>query len=134
MQETWVQSMDREDPVEDGMATHSSILAWRMPPTEEPGSYSPWGCKESETAEATNTFTHMSEPERESPALMMILFWGQSRVKVKVTQSCPTLCNPAFHGLYSPWNSPGQNTGMGSLSLLQGIFPTQGFPGCRQIP
>ena len=31
------------------------------------------------------------------------------------------------HGLYSPWNSPGQNTGMGSLSLLQGIFPTQGW-------
>ena len=29
------------------------------------------------------------------------------------------------HGLYSPWNSPGQDTGMGSLSLLQGIFPTQ---------
>ena len=40
-------------------------------------------------------------------------------------------------GLYSPWNSPGQNTGVGSLSLLQGIFPTQGFnpglPHCRQI-
>ena len=30
------------------------------------------------------------------------------------------------HGLYSPWNSPGQNTGVGSLSLLKGIFPTQG--------
>ena len=30
------------------------------------------------------------------------------------------------HELYSPWNSPGQNTGVGSLSLLQGIFPTQG--------
>ena len=30
------------------------------------------------------------------------------------------------HGLYGPWNSPGQNTGMGSYSLLQGIFPTQG--------
>ena len=30
------------------------------------------------------------------------------------------------HGLYSPWNSLGQNTGVGSLSLLQGIFPTQG--------
>ena len=30
------------------------------------------------------------------------------------------------HGLYSPWNSPGQDTGVGSLSLLQGIFPTQG--------
>ena len=39
------------------------------------------------------------------------------------------------HGLYSPWNSPGQNTGVGILSLLQGIFPTQGSnPGllhCR---
>ena len=31
------------------------------------------------------------------------------------------------HGLYSPWNSPGQNTELGSLSLLQGIFPTQGL-------
>ena len=41
------------------------------------------------------------------------------------------------HGLYSPWNSPGQNTGVGSLSLLQGIFPTQaldpGLPHCRRI-
>ena len=41
------------------------------------------------------------------------------------------------HGLYSPWNSPGQNTGVGSLSLLQGIFPTQGsnpgLPYCRWI-
>ena len=39
--------------------------------------------------------------------------------------------------IYSPWNSPGQNTGVGSLSLLQGIFPTQGLnsglPHCRQI-
>ena len=41
------------------------------------------------------------------------------------------------HGLYSPWNSPDQNTGVGSLSLLQGIFPIQGWnqglPHCRQI-
>ena len=41
------------------------------------------------------------------------------------------------NGLYSPWNSPGQNTGVGSLSLLQGIFPTQGLkpglPHCRWI-
>ena len=41
------------------------------------------------------------------------------------------------HGQYSPWNSPGQNTGMSSLSLLQGIFPIQGsnsgLPHCRQI-
>ena len=41
------------------------------------------------------------------------------------------------HGLYSPWNSPGQNTGVGSHSLLQGVFPTQGLkpglPHCRWI-
>ena len=56
-------------------------------------------------------------------------------MKVKVAQSCPILCGP--HGLYSPWNSPGQNTGVGSLSLLHGIFPTQrlnpGLLRCRQI-
>jgi len=41
------------------------------------------------------------------------------------------------HRLHSPWNSPGQNTGMGSLSFLQGVFPIQGsnpgLPHCRQI-
>ena len=37
MQETWVQSLGQEDPLEEGMATHSSILAWRIPWTEEPG-------------------------------------------------------------------------------------------------
>ena len=36
MQETWVQSLGLEDPLEKGMATHSSILAWRIPGTEEP--------------------------------------------------------------------------------------------------
>ena len=51
-----------------------------------------------------------------------------SRVRLFVTP---------WTGLYSPWNSPGQNTGAGSLSLLQGIIPTQGsnpgLPNCRQI-
>ena len=41
------------------------------------------------------------------------------------------------HGSHSPWNSPGQNTGVGPLSFLQGILPTQGWnpglPHCRQI-
>ena len=37
MQETWVQSLGWEDPLEEGMATHSSVLAWRIPWTEEPG-------------------------------------------------------------------------------------------------
>ena len=37
MQETWVQSLSQKDPLEKGMETHSSILAWRIPWTEEPG-------------------------------------------------------------------------------------------------
>ena len=37
MQETWVSSLGWEDPLEEGMATHSGILAWRIPWTEEPG-------------------------------------------------------------------------------------------------
>ena len=37
MQETWVQSLGREDPLEKEMATHSSILAWNIPWSEEPG-------------------------------------------------------------------------------------------------
>ena len=66
----------------------------------------------------------------------MILYWFQARilVKVKVSPSCLTL---RLHGLYSPWNSPGQITGVGRHSLLQGIFPTQGsnpgVPHCSQI-
>ena len=37
MQETWVRSLGREDPLEKEMATHASVLAWRIPWTEEPG-------------------------------------------------------------------------------------------------
>ena len=56
MWETWVQSLGQEDPLENGMATHSSILAWKIQWTEEPGQrslvgYSPWGCKESNTTD-----------------------------------------------------------------------------------
>ena len=48
----WVQFLGREDPLEESMATHSSILAWRIRWTEEPGRlYSPWGCKEWDTTE-----------------------------------------------------------------------------------
>ena len=43
MQKTWVQSLGQEDPLEKGMATHSSVLAWRIPWTEEPGGLSSMG-------------------------------------------------------------------------------------------
>ena len=63
-----------------------------------------------------------------SPSVSVFIAW-----KVKVAQLHPTLCDP----LYSPWISAGQNTAVGSHSLLQGIFPTQGLnsslPHCRKI-
>ena len=80
------------------MATHSSVLAWRIPGTGKPGG---------------------------------LLSVGSHRVGHDWSDLA------AAAGLYSPWNSPGQNTGVGSLSLLQGVFPTQisnsGRPHCRRI-
>ena len=51
MQETWVQSLGLEDPLEKGMATHSSTLAWKILWTEEPGRLQSMGGKESDTTE-----------------------------------------------------------------------------------
>ena len=64
--------------------------------------------------------------------------YSVTNVKISETESRSVVPNSLRpYGLYSPWNSPGQNTGVGSLSLLQGILPTQalnpGFPHCRQI-
>ena len=63
-QETWVGSLGQEDPLEKGMATHSSILAWRVPWTEEPGRLQLQGHKESDTTEQLTlslfVYTHMN--------------------------------------------------------------------------
>ena len=48
-QETWVRSLGQEDPLEEAMATHSSILAWRIPQTEEPGGLQFMGSQKSGT-------------------------------------------------------------------------------------
>ena len=136
------------------MATHSSVLAWRIPGTGKPGGLPSMGL-------------HRVGHNWSDLAVAVDI------VKVNVAQSCLTL-RP--HGLYSPWNSPGRNTGVGSfpspgdlpnpgieprsptlqadslqaepqgkpknpgvgsLSLLQGIFPTQesnqGLLHCRGI-
>ena len=49
MQETWIQYLGQEDPLENEMATHSSILAWRSPRTEEPGGATVHGVAKSQT-------------------------------------------------------------------------------------
>ena len=58
MQETWVRSLGREDPLEKEMETHTSILAWRIPWTEEPGRLQSMGSHESDTTERLSTHTH----------------------------------------------------------------------------
>ena len=64
-----------------------------------------------------------------------LIIWFHIGVCALITQSCPTVSDPSR--LLCPWNSPGKNTQVGSHSLLQSIFPTQGlnpsFPHCRQI-
>ena len=57
MQETQVWSLGWEGPLEKELATHSSILAWGIPRTEEPGGLSPWGRKELDTTERLTLFT-----------------------------------------------------------------------------
>ena len=51
-QETWVQSLSREDPLEEGMATQSRILAWRIPWTGEPGGLQSMGSHRADTTES----------------------------------------------------------------------------------
>ena len=60
---TWeiqLRSLGQEDPLEKGMANHFSILAWRIPRTEEPGGlHSPWGPKELDTSEQLTLSLHL---------------------------------------------------------------------------
>ena len=58
MWETWVQSLAWEDPLEEGMAAHFSILAWRNPMERGVVGYSPWDCKESDKTEQLSTVQH----------------------------------------------------------------------------
>ena len=60
MQETWIQSLARQDPLEKCMATHSSIVAWKIPWTEKPGMPQSMGSQKIRHAWATNILTHFS--------------------------------------------------------------------------
>ena len=75
------------------------------------------------------------EPGKQLLVLAVMMTTG---LRVSETESCSVVSSSLPpHGLYSPWNSLGQNTGVGSLSLCQGIFLTQGsypcLPYCRRI-
>ena len=68
MQETWVQSLGQEDPLEKEMATHSCILAWKIPWTEEPCRLQSTGRKESDTTERLR-FTSVTQIVKNPPAM-----------------------------------------------------------------
>ena len=73
-----------------------------------------------------------------SDAIIRISFSDDSLLVFLFFESCLVMSDSLWpHGLYSPWNSPGQSTGVGSPSLLQWIFPTQesnpGLQHCRRI-
>ena len=59
MQKTWDRSLGWEDPLEEGMATHSSILAWRIPWMEEPDGLQSMGSRELDTAERLNRMSRL---------------------------------------------------------------------------
>ena len=108
------------NPLTDGLCnpTWGPRLPHTSPgPHDTPGTLPPQGCDVTKRGRDQSYVKYSFYPEVESRSV--------------VSDSLRP------HGLYSPWNSPGQNTGVGSLSLLLGIFPTQGWipvlPHCRQI-
>ena len=164
MWETWVRSLGCKDPMEEGMATHSSILTWRI-------HHSPWGPKESDKTEwlSLSLFHTSLVHESTDAESLRICIWHQCKYDShtglllfcprdsshsSLGQSCiknifflfylvsfVCFCFLFFevkrkssvmsdslrpHGLHNPWNLPGQNTGVGSCSLLQGVFLIQG--------
>ena len=74
MQETWVQSLGWEDPLEEGMATHSSTLAWEIPWTEEPGGLQTTGLPRVGHDWATNTHTMWNQTYLLTQVLTALLF------------------------------------------------------------
>ena len=148
MQESHVQSLGQEDPLEMGMATHSSILAWRIPWTGEPAGYSPWSCKELDMIVRSEPWNQaqpcMQQPQGQGGERRRIcqgrgVLWArdwfsQRELKlmaaeqespgylVWVTQSCPTLHNSM------DWSPPGPlSLGISRQEYWSGVpFPSPG--------
>ena len=96
MQETRVRSLGQKDALEKGIATHSSIPAWRIPWTEEPGD-STWGCKESDT---TEWLTY------EAIILFLWLLWSVNNIALSyahtdgLDQGSANFSHEEPHGIY----------------------------------
>ena len=138
----WVQSLGQDDPLEEGMATHSSIFAWRILWTEKPGWLRSIALK-SRTLKWLSMQIHADFLNAGLPQTFSFLknaIYNRMRhVMRQKSLSCVRLFSiPWSVACQAPlWDSPGKNTGVGCYSLLQGIFLTQGSnPGllhCRRI-
>ena len=137
--ETWVWSLGQDDPLDKGMATHFSMLAWRIPWTEEPGGLQSTGSQESDSAERLHVrflffmvmHSHLERVEGAAPATPdpcspsatsckeSIVVWWLSWDSSFGTPWTVARQAPLSTGL------PGNNTGLLPF-LLQGLFPTQG--------
>ena len=123
MQETWVRFLGQEDTLEKEMATHSSILTWRFPWTEDPGRLQSMDHKSRTLLKRLSITQHKAKriyffkASDTADAAVQLL----SHVRLFATSrtvACWVLC---------PWDFPGENTGVGCHFLLQGIFLTQGL-------
>jgi len=88
----------------------------------------------------SSSFSNLQQGSSMYRILCLMMWGGADVIVIEISESeSPSVMSDSLqpHGLYSSWNSPGQNTEVGSLSLLQGIFLTQGLnpgvPYCRQI-
>ena len=86
MWETLVRSLSQEDPLKKEMATHSGILAWRIPRVEEPGGLQSMGCKESDTTERLHLHFHLC------PSLLLKSQSILMKVNSHDMQICPFYC------------------------------------------
>ena len=151
--ETWVLSLGWEDTLEEGMVTHSSILAGESSWTEEPRRLQFMGSQRVGYDWATKC-TQVKEANLKGCLLYnshYMTFWkrqnygdsekisgcqelGEKQRWTSGSESCSVMFDSlqphglyGLYGLYGPWNPPGQDTGVGSLSLLQGSLPNSGI-------
>ena len=128
------------------MVTYSSILAWRIPWTEESGKLQSVGSQSQTRLKQLNTCAHMhahthTHTHTHTRQVGQVKFEIHTKhyINEEYTNESHSVVSNSLqsHGLYYSQNSLGQNIGVDSLLLLQEIFPTQesnpGLPHCRQI-
>ena len=126
-QETWVQSLGWEDLLEKEMATHSSILAWKIPWMEEPGRlYSPWGHEESDMTE----WLHFLSLGQKCNGLGGVLCLGFYKAKIQVSVSLGSYLKVLGETLVSTLVSGSFNCWQNSFLLT---VSTQLLPSSNQL-